>query len=108
MTPLYPEPETFKPFRFSKLREAADQQGLKSKQTQQAWTATSKTYTTFGAGRHACPGRFFASTTVKVFLAYMFMNYDIEKLPPRPTTPSVGMALLPPLKAMIRVKRRKV
>ncbi|KIM94803.1 hypothetical protein OIDMADRAFT_135336 [Oidiodendron maius Zn] len=104
---LYPEPETFKPFRFAKLYEAADKEGLKLEKARLGWAATSKTYSTFGAGRHACPGRFFASTSVKVFLAYMLMNYDIEKMPERPTTPSVGMALLPPLKATIRFKRRK-
>ena len=104
---LYLEPETFKPFKFAKLCEAADKQGLKLEKARLGWAATSKTYSTFGAGRHACPGRFFASTSVKVFLAYMLMNYDIEKRPERPTTPSVGLALLPPLKATIRFKRRK-
>jgi cytochrome P450 len=104
---LYPEPETFKPFRFAELREAADQEGLKLERARQGWAATSKSYSTFGAGRHACPGRFFASTSIKVFLAYILLNYDIEKQPERPITPSIGMALLPPLKARIRFKRRK-
>jgi cytochrome P450 len=105
---LYPEPETFKPFRFADRCEAADEEGLQLEKARQAWTATtSHTYSTFGTGRHACPGRFFASTSIKVFLAYILMNYDIEEQPERPPAPSFGTVLVPPLKATVRFRRRK-
>lgn len=104
---LYLEPETFQPFRFAERREAAHQRGLKIEKARQAWTSVSKTYTAFGLGRHACPGRFFASNSLKIFLAYVLINYDIEQLPERPPSPTFGFSLLPPLKATIRFKRRK-
>ncbi|EMR61766.1 hypothetical protein MGN70_001408 [Eutypa lata] len=103
----FPEPDKFKPFRFAELREDADQKGSKVEKARQAWTATGKTYTTFGTGRHACPGRFFASASLKLFLGHMLINYDIEKLLERPASLSVGMTLLPPFNATIRIKARK-
>lgn len=104
---LYPDPETFKPFRFADQSEVAEQQGRTLEKARQAWTATSNTYSTFGTGRHACPGRFFASTSIKVFLAYILMNYNIEPRAERPSTPSVATALIPPMTAKIRFRRRK-
>ncbi|PNY27802.1 Uncharacterized protein TCAP_02273 [Tolypocladium capitatum] len=104
---LYPDPETFRPFRFADRRETASQQGLKMESARQAWTSVSTTYPAFGMGRHACPGRFFASSSLKITLAYLLMNYDFEKLPERPPSPTIGFSLLPPLKASIRFKRRE-
>ncbi|KAF8964278.1 cytochrome P450 [Flammula alnicola] len=43
-------------------------------------------YVTFGTGRHACPGRFFAVNELKAMLAHVLLTYDV-KLPddgPRP------------------------
>ncbi|RFU24630.1 hypothetical protein B7463_g11706, partial [Scytalidium lignicola] len=104
---LYPEPETFKPFRFSELLEDIGSQGLVLEKARQGWTRTGKWFSTFGGGRHACPGRFFASASSKIFLAHVLMNYDIEKVPERAPGPTVGMLLLPPFTATIRVRRRK-
>ncbi|RYP39908.1 hypothetical protein DL767_002027 [Monosporascus sp. MG133] len=104
---LYPEPETFRPFRFAERREDADQQGLKMEKARQGWISVTKTYTAFGTGRHACPGRFFAANMLKVMLAYLLLHYDLEKLPRRPRSPTYSVSLVPPLKATIRFKRRK-
>ncbi|KAF8670477.1 hypothetical protein AX14_005850 [Amanita brunnescens Koide BX004] len=35
-------------------------------------------YLAFGQGRHACPGRFFATSEVKTMLAHVLLNYDIK------------------------------
>ena len=35
-------------------------------------------------GKHACPGRFFAPNELKLLLAYVVLNYDIESLVERP------------------------
>jgi len=32
---------------------------------------------TFGLGRHACPGRFFAANEIKMICAVLLMNYDV-------------------------------
>ncbi|KAH8824883.1 cytochrome P450 [Flagelloscypha sp. PMI_526] len=67
---LYDEPERFRPFRFS---ERSD--GIVGRQ---AFTALSNDYLLFGAGKHACPGRFLASLMVKLILAEIIMNYGLS------------------------------
>ncbi|KAL8396743.1 hypothetical protein RB594_003718 [Gaeumannomyces avenae] len=32
----------------------------------------------FGAGKHSCPGRFFAGTEIKMLLAYFLLHYDMK------------------------------
>ena len=32
----------------------------------------------FGYGRHACPGRFFATNEIKMIVAKMILDYDIK------------------------------
>jgi cytochrome P450 len=32
----------------------------------------------FGYGRHACPGRFFASNEIKAIMGYLLLNYDMK------------------------------
>lgn len=32
----------------------------------------------FGYGRHACPGRFFATNEIKMVLARLILEYDIK------------------------------
>ncbi len=70
--------------------------------------STSVEYQSFGHGRHACPGRFFAANELKLLLAYMVLNYDIEPLKERPSGRWVVNNILPPMKATINVRRRKV
>ena len=33
---------------------------------------------TFGYGRHACPGRFFAANEIKMILTRLILDYDIK------------------------------
>ncbi|KAF7352017.1 hypothetical protein MVEN_01163900 [Mycena venus] len=35
-------------------------------------------YLSFGLGRHACPGRFFAVNELKLMLAHILENYDLK------------------------------
>ncbi|TCD70621.1 hypothetical protein EIP91_002652 [Steccherinum ochraceum] len=39
---------------------------------------TSPTFLTFGHGKQACPGRFFANFELKAMLAHLILNYDIK------------------------------
>lgn len=80
---IYPDPYTFKPFRFAEKRQAAGE-GTYVEKARQAWATTNPQYTAFGHGRHACPGRFFASSEIKLMLAYIIMNYDFEPQKKRP------------------------
>ncbi|KAI6089470.1 cytochrome P450 [Hypoxylon rubiginosum] len=112
---IYPEPEVFKPFRFAEKRAAPTvdgKEGEKEKDSyvqraRQAFATTSPEYTAFGHGRHACPGRFFASSELKLMLAYIITHYNIEPLEQRPSNFWFGMNRIPPMKATIRVRRRK-
>jgi cytochrome P450 len=69
---IYPDALTFDPLRFVKLKE-------------QDATArnfdivnTSMESLAFGHGRHACPGRFFAASSLKMTFAHVVMNYDVK------------------------------
>ncbi|EKM61752.1 uncharacterized protein PHACADRAFT_248575 [Phanerochaete carnosa HHB-10118-sp] len=48
------------------------------KSVQPQLITTSADYVTFGHGKHACPGRFFASNELKAMLAYIVVNYDVK------------------------------
>jgi cytochrome P450 len=42
--------------------------------------STSSTFSTFGYGKHACPGRVFATSQLKVMMAWLIRNYDFTTL----------------------------
>jgi cytochrome P450 len=56
---------------------------------------TSDDFFTFGAVRHACPGRFFASQEMKLMIAYIVMNFDIKIDGGRPPSFSFNGACVP-------------
>jgi cytochrome P450 len=72
-----------------------------------ATVTTSDTFLSFGHGRNACPGRFFAATEMKLLLAYIVLNYDIKPMETRPPNEFMGGSVLPPMKARFWVRRRK-
>ncbi|KAJ5940501.1 hypothetical protein N7516_000669 [Penicillium verrucosum] len=99
---LYPDPTRFDAFRFSRLREAP---GSEFKY-QHVTTGTDNI--NFGHGVWACPGRFFASSQMKVVVAHILRNYDI-KLPegqPRPKQQHYGLAILSDATAEVVLKSR--
>lgn len=109
--------ETFMPFRFSDQRDHNHHAmmsnvdgGRKTEHVRRARNAlptTNPDFLVFGYGRHACPGRFFAAAELKLILAHALLKYDFEILPEKPEGSWVGVTRLPPLKATIKVKRRK-
>lgn len=118
---VYPDPHTFDPFRFAKLRQD-DEIGSEKN----AFATVDSHLVFFGAGRHACAGRFFAAVSVslvtwifeyqlklqcgalelqtelKMMLAHILLNYDIS-LPlgvlKRPRNISFDGAVVPDPKA---------
>ena len=66
---------------------------------------TSETFLAFGHGRHACPGRFFAVHELKLLMAYIVLNYDVEFLPKRPEGIWRSNFVVPP-NVLLKVKRR--
>ncbi|EIN06110.1 cytochrome P450 [Punctularia strigosozonata HHB-11173 SS5] len=67
----YDDPFTFNPWRFSDLREG-------SETAKHQLVNTSPEFLTFGHGKHACPGRFFAANEMKMMLAHIVMHYDVQ------------------------------
>ncbi|EIN06118.1 cytochrome P450 [Punctularia strigosozonata HHB-11173 SS5] len=68
---IYEDPLTFKPWRFSDMREG-------SESAKHQFVNTSPEFLTFGHGKHACPGRFFAANELKMILAHIVMYYDVQ------------------------------
>jgi len=98
----YPNPHVFDPFRFSKLREE------EQSDVRYGYTTVDKNYLVFGAGRHACAGRFFASMMLKIVLARLLLAYDLS-LPSntvKPKNVTFNAGIVPDTKAEIVFKRR--
>lgn len=100
---LYPEPDKFDPFRFSRLRE------LPGNEHKYQHATTGIDNINFGHGIWACPGRFFASAQIKVVLAYVLRHYDIRLKPgeQKPKQQHFGLAILPDPNAEVLFKARK-
>ncbi|KAB5577915.1 cytochrome P450 [Coniochaeta sp. 2T2.1] len=100
---VYEDAQTFEPFRFAVPRTGS--QG-EEKGARKTFTTTGNDYLVFGHGRSACPGRFFAANELKLMMAYLLVNYDMEQLPARPRDVWVGFNRLQSFRATIRIKKR--
>ena len=61
--------ESFKPFRFLSNDKSVKQ--LSS-------TKPSRKYVVFGLGRHACPGRFFVVSQIKILVYKILLDYIVK------------------------------
>ncbi|KAL2147461.1 hypothetical protein VTI28DRAFT_9361 [Corynascus sepedonium] len=112
---LYPEPDKYNAWRFSREREAYEAKPAEEKSdTEEAMrikklgmVTTSPEYLPFSHGRHACPGRFFVAHELKMILAYLVQNYELKPLAERPNSMWVGANFIPPVQATIEIRRRK-
>ncbi|PPR07181.1 hypothetical protein CVT26_012611 [Gymnopilus dilepis] len=109
----YVDPLTFKPFRFCESRGPANAGGTESDFNAQKHSdliSPSPTYLSFGSGRHACPGRFFAATELKAAFVHILLNYDV-KLPKDGSHPPdnvwFGGAVVPHQRAQVMFRRRR-
>lgn len=62
----YENPETFDGFRFERIRAKAEEAGDTKTEAKAHLTMTSPDWIGFGHGKHACPGRFFATNEVRL------------------------------------------
>ncbi|KAN0094344.1 Cytochrome P450 [Tylopilus felleus] len=97
----YDNPHVFDPFRFANMRDDEHD-------TKHQFVSTSTEYLPFGHGKHACPGRFFAASVLKMMLAHLVMSYDVkledDKI--RPKRLRLGIAIYPDPAAKIMFRRR--
>lgn len=73
---IYEDPLKFNGFRFVQMRERAVLNGESDKKFDMV--TNNVEFVAFGQGRHACPGRFFASAEIKILLAYIVTTYDVK------------------------------
>jgi len=68
---VYPDPETFDPYRFLRIREKNDPQKYH-------FAYVSEDSINWGSGTYSCPGRHFASNEIKLILCELLQNYEIK------------------------------
>ena len=71
---IYANPQTFDGMRFYNLRRSSPPENEKRHQL----TSVTKTEMQFGGGRHACPGRWFASHQIKMVLAAVIGRFEVR------------------------------
>ncbi|KAF8639979.1 hypothetical protein AX17_001225 [Amanita inopinata Kibby_2008] len=98
----YRDPGTFDGFRFANMREQ-EGEGVKHQMV-----SLDLDYLLFGHGCHACPGRFFAVTELKVMLAHILLNYDVKMADDgvRPATKWFGSSAMPDPCAEVLFRKR--
>ncbi|KAF0316439.1 cytochrome p450 [Colletotrichum asianum] len=70
--------DDFDGYRFLRMRE------LPGQENKWQFVSTSPEFLSFGHGKHACPGRFFASNEIKIALIHLLMNYDWDIVGEKP------------------------
>jgi cytochrome P450 len=112
-------PFNFDPFRYSRIREASiaishdhekDASETKVPAPNLSFVSTGSQFLPFGHGKHACPGRYLVDFELKMILAYILLNYEIE-FPKeyqgkRPGVTWMAEVLMPSNGAKIGVGRR--
>ncbi|KAI6469461.1 hypothetical protein MCOR17_003810 [Pyricularia oryzae] len=101
---IYERPNEFDARRFLRLRDDSNNANQ--------YVSTSNEMFAFGHGRHACPGRFLASSELKVALAHMLLKYDWEldetdKMPKFFDNETAHMTS-PMVKLMIRRRKEEI
>ncbi|KAI1609755.1 cytochrome P450 [Exophiala viscosa] len=72
---IVPNGATFDAFRYARLRT-----GVEKTDAEYAFAQATPENMLFGLGRHACPGRLFASALCKIFLVSVLVLYDVKFL----------------------------
>ncbi|CAK7217407.1 hypothetical protein SCUCBS95973_003141 [Sporothrix curviconia] len=71
---IFPDPLKFDGLRFYNLR----QDGPKESAALHQFVSVNPSSLTFGYGRHACPGRFFAANEIKMILTHVLLQQDMK------------------------------
>ncbi|RYO75688.1 hypothetical protein DL766_007064 [Monosporascus sp. MC13-8B] len=100
----YENPLQYDAFRFSRKFEGPSDAGPHAGERELNVTV-SKSFLTFGYGKHVCPGRWYTSQTLKQALVYLVQNYEIEFIGEREEPEAFLNAVMPPMKTQIKVRR---
>ncbi|TLD31567.1 hypothetical protein PspLS_03008 [Pyricularia sp. CBS 133598] len=119
---VYPGADKFDPYRCYRIRTAAEDEGgggggvgggvvgRRHAKEQYQFASVTEADMTFGWGRHACPGRFFAANEIKLILARILLDYDValpEGLDKRHENVIVGGLRIPLPGAEVRLRKRR-
>jgi len=74
---VYPNADNFDPLRFYNLRGSGSGVDSATATARNQMVSVNTEHLTFGFGKHACPGRFFAANEIKMIMANILMNYDV-------------------------------
>ncbi|RYP52144.1 hypothetical protein DL768_002694 [Monosporascus sp. mg162] len=103
-TANYHDPMRFDAFRFS--REFENHESIIRQATEQKLSVDiSETFLTYGFGKHACPGRWFASQIIKQAVAHMVQEYDVECVG-KPEKKTLLNMVMPPMNNKVRIRLR--
>ncbi|KAI1498348.1 cytochrome P450 [Biscogniauxia marginata] len=75
---IFADADRFDPLRFYRLRQSAKQSGSVEKAALNQFVSVSQDSLTFGYGRHACPGRFFAANEIKMIMANALLKFEFK------------------------------
>ncbi|TVY15730.1 Cytochrome P450 monooxygenase tenB, partial [Lachnellula arida] len=110
---FYPNPTEFDGLRFCKPPTNKDgtsdnhPENMLGKENGIPLVTTSASFMGFSHGKHACPGRYFASQQLKLVLAYIALNYHIKPIERRPDNNWFVGSQGPPLGDKISIRRRE-
>lgn len=102
-----PTGDGFEPWRWSDLREEAEQKGLSSIPYLASTPSPHNLH--WGYGRNACPGRFMAAVEVKLIIAWILWNFDVSwplGQTERPENLFIDERVLPDPTQHVRFRRR--
>ena len=106
-----PQPQEFDGLRSFRVQEQNERlHGSNNAVARDLLFATpTQTSLQFGYGKHACPGRFFASVAVKAVLVKLFSEYEFRFLPNsgRPKNLEFHEFVFPPASQKILIRRKK-
>lgn len=97
---IYPNPDKWEADRYFKLREEPGKE-----HSSQLVTTTMESLG-FGIGTHACPGRHFAGSNMKLMLVYLLENYEFERADTGVDAFPYFIEYVTNPKATLRVRRR--
>ncbi|KAJ5223938.1 hypothetical protein N7468_008480 [Penicillium chermesinum] len=101
---IYPDPLTFDPYRFARMRNIEDPKNEAAAQL----VSPSPDHMGFGFGQHACPGRFFVANEIKIALCHILLKYDIKLAAGcEPKVRKFGMRLAADPTASVSIRRRR-
>lgn len=105
---IYPDARQFNPFRFVNIENEGNHTDGPRYVTIKPTATPDDHFFGFGTSKNPCPGRFLAIHEIKLVLAYLLTNYDIEYTKARPQPTNLLAMKLPKMDTAIRVRRRAI